>query len=179
MAGPDDCPYEAQYSLYACVVHEGSSCFSGHYYSMVKSPAGQWFEMDDSSVRSTSLHSVLDKRAYILMYVRNTVLKSGASHPVPAAPALQRPLAPTPATTPAEPTKIDKQQQQQQQQQQPSILQVKRKEQQQQQAQSVPSPAASSCKLLIPASDMARAIKQVRLLTQSLRAALFPHPYAS
>ena len=61
------------YSLYAVLVHSGHSIHSGHYYCYVKSPAGQWFEMDDSSVRQVNVQTVLSQRAYILFYVRTAM----------------------------------------------------------------------------------------------------------
>jgi ubiquitin carboxyl-terminal hydrolase 36/42 len=38
------------YKLYAVLVHSGSSCHSGHYYSFVKTANNTWFRMDDTSV---------------------------------------------------------------------------------------------------------------------------------
>ena len=33
------------YDLYAVLVHQGYSCFSGHYYSYVKNSNGEWYEV--------------------------------------------------------------------------------------------------------------------------------------
>ncbi|KAJ1927722.1 hypothetical protein IWQ60_002694 [Tieghemiomyces parasiticus] len=59
-----------RYALYGVLVHSGGSCHSGHYYCYVKSPAGIWFRMDDSSVSQASLNTVLTRSAYLLFYVR-------------------------------------------------------------------------------------------------------------
>ncbi|KAJ2582817.1 hypothetical protein GGH95_001330 [Coemansia sp. RSA 1836] len=65
---PERGPYE--YSLYAVLVHAGGSSRSGHYYSFVKSPAGVWYELNDSSVRQVSERTVLSQTAYLLFYER-------------------------------------------------------------------------------------------------------------
>ncbi|KAJ2347482.1 hypothetical protein GGH91_001798 [Coemansia sp. RSA 2671] len=65
---PERGPYE--YSLYAVLVHSGGSCRSGHYYSFVKSSAGVWYELNDSSVRQVSERTVLGQTAYLLFYER-------------------------------------------------------------------------------------------------------------
>ncbi|KAI9352015.1 hypothetical protein BDR26DRAFT_832456 [Obelidium mucronatum] len=56
------------YELYGVLVHAGSSCNSGHYYSYVKAPNGIWYSKNDSDVRQVSLKQVLDQQAYILFY---------------------------------------------------------------------------------------------------------------
>ncbi|KAI8873607.1 cysteine proteinase [Ramicandelaber brevisporus] len=56
------------YSLYAVLVHAGSTSSSGHYYSYVKAPSGQWLEKDDSFVKQVGLKTVLAQKAYILFY---------------------------------------------------------------------------------------------------------------
>ncbi|KAJ2492284.1 hypothetical protein IWW37_001596 [Coemansia sp. RSA 2050] len=65
---PERGPYE--YGLYAVLVHSGGSCRSGHYYSFVKSAAGVWYELNDSSVRQVSERTVLGQTAYLLFYER-------------------------------------------------------------------------------------------------------------
>ena len=74
------------YSLYAVLVHSGSSVHSGHYYCYVKSQAGQWHCMDDSSVRQVGLQHVLEQRAYILFYVRDKIETLPIAAPSPAGP---------------------------------------------------------------------------------------------
>jgi len=59
------------YHLYAVLVHQGSSCNSGHYYCFVKNSNGIWYEMNDSSVSQVSLKTVLRQPAYLLFYVRD------------------------------------------------------------------------------------------------------------
>ncbi|KAJ2098018.1 hypothetical protein GGI09_003529 [Coemansia sp. S100] len=65
---PERGPYE--YSLYAVLVHSGGSSRSGHYYCFVKSSAGVWYELNDSSVRQVSERTVLGQTAYLLFYER-------------------------------------------------------------------------------------------------------------
>uniref|UniRef100_A0A8C5R236 USP domain-containing protein n=1 Tax=Leptobrachium leishanense TaxID=445787 RepID=A0A8C5R236_9ANUR len=54
------------YSLYAVLVHAGSSCNSGQYYCYIKASDGQWFEMNDSTVRPATVSQVLQQQAYLL-----------------------------------------------------------------------------------------------------------------
>ncbi|KAI8642730.1 hypothetical protein BD408DRAFT_416135 [Parasitella parasitica] len=61
----------AEYSLYAVLVHQGYSCDSGHYYAYVKAPNGQWNRMDDEYVAPVSLKEVLSQNAYMLFYQQN------------------------------------------------------------------------------------------------------------
>ena len=63
---------EHQYQLYAVLVHEGSSCISGHYHCFVKASNDAWYSMNDASVHSVGLPSVLQERAYILFYRKCT-----------------------------------------------------------------------------------------------------------
>ncbi|XP_074932072.1 ubiquitin carboxyl-terminal hydrolase 42-like [Phalacrocorax aristotelis] len=58
------------YSLYAVLVHEGSSCQAGHYYCFVKGSNGQWYKVNDASVRLCDIKTVLRQRAYLLFYAR-------------------------------------------------------------------------------------------------------------
>ncbi|ORX71366.1 cysteine proteinase, partial [Linderina pennispora] len=66
---PEHGPYD--YSLYAVLVHAGGTSRSGHYYCFVKSPAGVWYEMNDSMVRQVSENTVLKQTAYLLFYERS------------------------------------------------------------------------------------------------------------
>mmetsp|Transcript_29428 Transcript_29428/g.43810 ORF Transcript_29428/g.43810 Transcript_29428/m.43810 type:complete len:835 (-) Transcript_29428:123-2627(-) len=55
------------YELVGVLVHTGRSCDSGHYLSFVKS--GQfWYKCNDAIVTKVSVETVLEQRAYILMY---------------------------------------------------------------------------------------------------------------
>ncbi|KFV09210.1 Ubiquitin carboxyl-terminal hydrolase 42, partial [Pterocles gutturalis] len=58
------------YSLYAVLVHEGSGCQAGHYYCFVKAGDGQWYQMNDDSVRLCDIKTVLCQCAYLLFYAR-------------------------------------------------------------------------------------------------------------
>ncbi|KAJ2900461.1 hypothetical protein IWW38_000514 [Coemansia aciculifera] len=79
---PERGPYE--YGLYAVLVHSGGSSRSGHYYSFVKSPAGVWYELNDSSVRQVSERTVLGQTAYLLFYERQQATGSSRSVAKPA-----------------------------------------------------------------------------------------------
>lgn len=59
-----------KYELYSVLVHQGGTCFSGHYYSYVKSPAKFWYKMDDSYVKEASTERIMNEDAYILFYVK-------------------------------------------------------------------------------------------------------------
>ena len=56
------------YSLYAVIVHEGSSMGSGHYVCYAKAANSLWYCFNDCSVRQVSEKHVLTQSAYILMY---------------------------------------------------------------------------------------------------------------
>ncbi|XP_045346889.1 ubiquitin carboxyl-terminal hydrolase 36 isoform X2 [Leopardus geoffroyi] len=58
------------YGLYAVLVHSGYSCHAGHYYCYVKASNGQWYQMNDSSVRSSNIKVVLNQQAYVLFYMQ-------------------------------------------------------------------------------------------------------------
>ena len=60
--------FPSDYSLYAVIVHEGSSMGSGHYVCYAKASNGLWYLFDDSSVRPVSEKVVLAQPGYILMY---------------------------------------------------------------------------------------------------------------
>uniref|UniRef100_M4BS66 Ubiquitin carboxyl-terminal hydrolase n=1 Tax=Hyaloperonospora arabidopsidis (strain Emoy2) TaxID=559515 RepID=M4BS66_HYAAE len=59
-----------KYELHAVLVHAGFSTDCGHYYAFVKGASGQWYEMNDDSVRWVSLDTVLEQKAYMLFYSR-------------------------------------------------------------------------------------------------------------
>lgn len=58
------------YKLTGVIVHEGSTCQSGHYHAFIKAPAGVWYSMNDCSVSRVGIDVVLRQRAYILFYER-------------------------------------------------------------------------------------------------------------
>lgn len=60
------------YRLNAVLVHSGSSCNAGHYYSYVRNSNNSWFRMDDERVSSAGLQNVLNQNAYILFYIKRT-----------------------------------------------------------------------------------------------------------
>ncbi|GMF38692.1 unnamed protein product [Phytophthora fragariaefolia] len=59
-----------KYELHAVLVHAGFSTDCGHYYAFVKGSSGQWYEMNDDSVRWVSIDTVLQQKAYMLFYSR-------------------------------------------------------------------------------------------------------------
>lgn len=80
------------YRLYAVLVHAGGTARSGHYYCFVKSSAGVWYEMNDSTVRQVSERTVLNQTAYLLFYERCP--GSGELVPTKQAPKMADPLEP-------------------------------------------------------------------------------------
>ncbi|NWS92788.1 UBP42 hydrolase, partial [Toxostoma redivivum] len=58
------------YSLYATVVHSGDTCLEGHFLCYTKASNGLWYRMDDESVDSCDIHTVLGQQAYLLFYAR-------------------------------------------------------------------------------------------------------------
>ncbi|XP_024359797.1 ubiquitin carboxyl-terminal hydrolase 23 isoform X2 [Physcomitrium patens] len=69
ISNPEDS--DANYSLYAVLVHAGWSTHSGHYYCFVRTSGGLWHNLDDSRVRQVSEKTVLEQKAYILFYIRD------------------------------------------------------------------------------------------------------------
>ncbi|CEG41380.1 ubiquitin-specific protease [Plasmopara halstedii] len=59
-----------KYELHAVLVHAGYSTDCGHYFAFVKGSSGQWYEMNDDSVRWVRLETVLQQKAYMLFYSR-------------------------------------------------------------------------------------------------------------
>ncbi|OQR82786.1 ubiquitin-specific protease [Achlya hypogyna] len=86
----------ARYKLTGVLVHSGMSPDCGHYYAFVKSPAGQWFEMNDECVRMVQLQTVLSQRAYMLFYTRESVPQP----PQAPTPEVQAPVIPKQAPAP-------------------------------------------------------------------------------
>lgn len=64
---------QAKYELCGVVVHHGTSVHSGHYIAYVKSPCGQWCEMNDCNVSIVSVQYVLGVQAYMLFYTRSDI----------------------------------------------------------------------------------------------------------
>jgi hypothetical protein len=63
---------DANYLLYAVLVHAGWSTHSGHYYCFVRTAGDTWHGLDDSRVKPVSERNVLDQKAYILFYIRDS-----------------------------------------------------------------------------------------------------------
>ena len=95
------------YSLAGVVVHHGSGMGGGHYTAYVKSSAGTWYHMDDSSVRQVTLQHVLEQQAYLVFYVKTSTAAKVAMVKAKAATAATQVVG-----------EVAPQQQQQQQQQQ-------------------------------------------------------------
>ncbi|NXO25482.1 UBP42 hydrolase, partial [Cisticola juncidis] len=58
------------YTLYAVVVHTGPSCLGGHFLCYTKASNDQWYKMNDVSVESCDIRTVLEQQAYLLFYAR-------------------------------------------------------------------------------------------------------------
>lgn len=67
--GPDS--NNAIYELYAVSQHYGS-CGGGHYTAICKNGV-KWYDFNDSSVSSSSEHSVVNSAAYLLFYRRKDI----------------------------------------------------------------------------------------------------------
>lgn len=80
-----------KYELHAVLVHAGYSTDCGHYYAFVKGSSGQWYEMNDESVRWVSLETVLQQKAYMLFYSR--VLPASERPQPKAKPVVEEPKA--------------------------------------------------------------------------------------
>lgn len=81
----------SKYELHAVLVHAGYSTDCGHYYAFVKGSSGQWYEMNDESVRWVSLDTVLQQKAYMLFYSR--VLPASERPQPKAKPVVDEPKA--------------------------------------------------------------------------------------
>ncbi|XP_018091929.1 ubiquitin carboxyl-terminal hydrolase 42 isoform X3 [Xenopus laevis] len=83
------------YVLYAVLIHTGFSCHGGHYYCYVKACNEQWYLMNDSTVSTTDIRTVLNQQAYLLFYVRAQNSQNGASYSLHAA----SPSSPQPSSS--------------------------------------------------------------------------------
>ncbi|CAI5958697.1 unnamed protein product [Closterium sp. NIES-65] len=90
-----------KYSLYGVLVHAGWSTNSGHYYCYVRGPSGTWSAMDDSRVQQVSEKTVLQQRAYLLFYVRQSPPPAAAATAARPASIPSPAAAATAAKTPA------------------------------------------------------------------------------
>ncbi|KAK8513577.1 hypothetical protein V6N13_002311 [Hibiscus sabdariffa] len=61
-----------KYTLYGVLVHRGWSTHSGHYYCFVRTSTGMWYSLDDNRVLQVSERTVLEQKAYMLFYVRDS-----------------------------------------------------------------------------------------------------------
>lgn len=69
-AATDDEASSPEYRLYGMLVHQGLTAQSGHYYSFVQAPEGQWNRMNDATCYTVSAAKVMAEAAYMLFYVR-------------------------------------------------------------------------------------------------------------
>ena len=60
----------AEYSLFATVVHEGSTPANGHYVADVLQPDSKWLHFNDAEVSPISLRQVLNREVFMLFYER-------------------------------------------------------------------------------------------------------------
>eukprot|EP01083_Nonionella_stella_P270165 914625_1 len=63
---------DPEYELYGVLVHSGPQLGYGHYYSLIKSPDGYWFRMNDMDVIPINTKRVLREQGYILFYKRTS-----------------------------------------------------------------------------------------------------------
>ncbi|KAK3019738.1 hypothetical protein RJ639_004472, partial [Escallonia herrerae] len=63
---------DLKYTLYGVLVHAGWSTHSGHYYCFVRTSSGMWYSLDDNKVVQVNERKVLEQKAYMLFYVRDT-----------------------------------------------------------------------------------------------------------
>ncbi|RCH82926.1 Ubiquitin carboxyl-terminal hydrolase 36 [Rhizopus azygosporus] len=59
---------KAIYRLYAVLVHQGSTCDSGHYYAYVRNSGGSWYLINDEEVCHVGVKEVMKQQAYMLFY---------------------------------------------------------------------------------------------------------------
>uniref|UniRef100_A0A8C6J7W8 Ubiquitin carboxyl-terminal hydrolase n=1 Tax=Melopsittacus undulatus TaxID=13146 RepID=A0A8C6J7W8_MELUD len=77
------------YSLYAVLVHSGSTCNAGHYICFIKAGNGFWYQMNDAIVERSDTETVLNQQAYLLFYIRRydlTLGERGFYLPAPSYP---------------------------------------------------------------------------------------------
>ncbi|XP_004648916.1 ubiquitin carboxyl-terminal hydrolase 17-like protein 13, partial [Octodon degus] len=67
------------YSLYAVLVHAGSTSRSGHYLAYVKAGDGHWYQMNDDRVTACDRSAALSQEAYVLFYVQRSNLGTDRS----------------------------------------------------------------------------------------------------
>ncbi|CAH1171281.1 unnamed protein product [Phaedon cochleariae] len=91
------------YRLAALVTHMGPTVGCGHYTAVAQSPAGNYYQFDDSMVRPISHQAVFNTNAYIMLYELEQspyVRRPPPPPPLPS-PALGKPkAAETPASRP-------------------------------------------------------------------------------
>merc|ERR1711997_1232369 len=63
---------DAEYELYAVLVHSGPQLGYGHYYALIKSPDNYWFRMNDMDVIPVNKKHVLREQGYMVFYKRKT-----------------------------------------------------------------------------------------------------------
>uniref|UniRef100_A0A8V5GWB2 Ubiquitin carboxyl-terminal hydrolase n=2 Tax=Melopsittacus undulatus TaxID=13146 RepID=A0A8V5GWB2_MELUD len=68
------------YSLYAVLVHSGSTCNEGHYICFIKAGNGFWYRMNDAIVERSDTETVLNQQAYLLFYIRVSCCSEKDSH---------------------------------------------------------------------------------------------------
>jgi ubiquitin C-terminal hydrolase len=82
------------YDLVSLLVHQGSSCDSGHYIAFTKH-AGEWYQCNDSVVEKVDVKTVLAQQAYLLLY-EVADMRENHGYPSPHAYArIERPLMAT------------------------------------------------------------------------------------
>ncbi|GAB6027314.1 Ubiquitin carboxyl-terminal hydrolase 36 [Chamberlinius hualienensis] len=82
------------YLLYAVLVHQGVSCYSGHYFCFVRNSDNVWYIMDDSNIRQVSMDYVLSQQAYLLFYTQVPNNGNVPQSSVSPSPSIKQPYTP-------------------------------------------------------------------------------------
>jgi ubiquitin carboxyl-terminal hydrolase 10 len=63
-------PAQRTYKLFAVISHWGKTGIGGHYTCDILQPTGEWMQFDDDKLSKVTLETVLNRPAYLLMYIR-------------------------------------------------------------------------------------------------------------
>ncbi|XP_023560575.1 ubiquitin carboxyl-terminal hydrolase 17-like [Octodon degus] len=67
------------YTLYAVLVHAGSTSHSGHYFAYIRAGDGHWYKMNDSKITACDRSAALSQEAYVLFYVEKSNVEADSS----------------------------------------------------------------------------------------------------
>eukprot|EP00484_Ammonia_sp_Unknown_P007860 CAMPEP_0197080238 /NCGR_PEP_ID=MMETSP1384-20130603/214025_1 /TAXON_ID=29189 /ORGANISM="Ammonia sp." /LENGTH=1078 /DNA_ID=CAMNT_0042519121 /DNA_START=1 /DNA_END=3237 /DNA_ORIENTATION=+ len=60
------------YTLYAVLIHAGKYSNCGHYYSYIRTANNKWYLCNDSTIKSSTTHNVLQQNGYMFFYQRDS-----------------------------------------------------------------------------------------------------------